>query len=80
MQISSLNDLLACDKAVPSRTLSWQLPEELISLYAVYAKGNPPLEKLSRLQYLLGISDSTVNELQNNPTSGDEGEDEAFVF
>lgn len=80
MQVSSLNDLLACDKAVPSRTLSWQLPEELVSLYTVYAKGNPPPEKLSRLQYLLGISDSTVHELQNNPTIEDEYEDEAFVI
>ncbi|KAG9441612.1 hypothetical protein H6P81_017466 [Aristolochia fimbriata] len=81
--VSSLNDMLACDKAVPAETpLSWQMPEELVSLFAVYMNNNPPVEKLDRLQYLLGIPDSTVSELRDNPDRGLLGgdEEEAFVF
>ncbi|KAG9443719.1 hypothetical protein H6P81_015059 [Aristolochia fimbriata] len=84
-EVSSLNDMLACDKAVPAETpLSWQVPEELVSLFAVYMNNNPPVpvEKLDRLQYLLGIPDSTVSELRDNPDRGLLGgdEEEAFVF
>ncbi|KAJ6297579.1 hypothetical protein OIU78_023191 [Salix suchowensis] len=55
--VSTLNDLLACDKAVPSEPLTWEVPEELADLYTIYMKNNPAPEKLCRLQYLLGISD-----------------------
>ncbi|KAF4387446.1 hypothetical protein F8388_011594 [Cannabis sativa] len=58
--VSSLNDLLACDKAVPSEPLSWEVPEELADLYSIYLNSEQAPEKLSRLQYLLGISDSTA--------------------
>ncbi|RDX74698.1 Protein TIC110, chloroplastic [Mucuna pruriens] len=64
--VSSLNDLLACDKAVPSQsqTLSWEVPEELADLYTIYMKSDPTPENLSRLQYLLGINDSTAAALR----------------
>ncbi|KAI4307576.1 hypothetical protein L6164_030748 [Bauhinia variegata] len=62
--VSSLNDLLACDKAVPSRPLSWELPGELADLYTIYLKSDPAPEKLSRLQYLLDINDSTAAALR----------------
>ncbi|KAK7300831.1 hypothetical protein RJT34_11682 [Clitoria ternatea] len=80
--VSSLNDLLACDKAVPSQTLSWEVPEELADLYTIYLKSDPTPEKLSRLQYLLGISDSTAASLRE---MGDRllnvsAEEENFVF
>ncbi|KAK9126786.1 hypothetical protein Scep_015632 [Stephania cephalantha] len=80
--VSSLNDLLACDKAVPANPLSWEVPEELSDLFAIYMKSNPSsLEKLSRLQYLLGISDSTAAALRD---AGDKlpsiAEEEEFVF
>ncbi|KAJ6763709.1 PROTEIN TIC110 CHLOROPLASTIC [Salix purpurea] len=61
--VSTLNDLLACDKAVPSEPLTWEVPEELADLYTIHMKNNPAPEKLSRLQYLLGISDSTATAL-----------------
>lgn len=81
VQVSSLNDLLACDKAVPSEKLSWEVPEELSDLYSVYFKSDPTPEKLSRLQYLLGINDSTAASLRE---SGDRlletAEEEEFVF
>lgn len=82
LQVSSLNDLLACDKAVPSKPLSWEVPEELVDLYTIYLKSDPAPEKLSRLQYLLGISDSTAAALQE---MGDQifatnAEEEKFVF
>ncbi|KAK4274891.1 hypothetical protein QN277_018054 [Acacia crassicarpa] len=62
--VASLNDLLACDKAVPARPLSWEVPEEVADLYTIYLKKDPPPEKLSRLQYLLGINDSTASALR----------------
>ncbi|KAA8543680.1 hypothetical protein F0562_021574 [Nyssa sinensis] len=68
--VSSLNDLLACDKAVPSQPLSWEVPEELADLFVIYSKSDPAPEKLSRLQYLLDISDSTAEALQG---TGDRG-------
>ncbi len=80
--VSSLNDLLACDKAVPSGPLSWEVPEELADLYTIYLKSDPTPEKLSRLQYLLGINDSTAAALRER---GDRllnitAEEEEFVF
>ncbi|XP_004490697.1 protein TIC110, chloroplastic [Cicer arietinum] len=80
--VSSLNNLLACDKAVPSQTLSWEVAEELADLYTIYLKSDPSPEKLSRLQYLLGINDTTAAALQD---SGDRllditADEEKFVF
>ncbi|KAK3037822.1 hypothetical protein RJ639_031863 [Escallonia herrerae] len=62
--VSSLNDLLACDKAVPSTALSWEVPEELADLFLIYLKSDPAPEKLARLQYLLDISESTAEALR----------------
>ncbi|XP_045827336.1 protein TIC110, chloroplastic-like [Trifolium pratense] len=79
--VSSLNNLLACDKAVPSQTLPWEVSEELSDLYTIYLKSDPSPEKLNRLQYLLGINDSTAAALRD---SGDRllntAEEEEFVF
>ncbi|KAK1695098.1 hypothetical protein QYE76_011795 [Lolium multiflorum] len=69
--ISSLNDLLACDAAVPaSKPLSWPTLGELDDLYCVYMKSIPKPDKLSRLQYLLAISAEKANELQDAATAG----------
>ncbi|KAI3678567.1 hypothetical protein L6452_37863 [Arctium lappa] len=81
--VSSLNDLLACDKAVPASPLSWEVTEELADLFLIYLKSEPAPEKLSRLQYLLGINDSTAEALQGmkdraTPSSGTS--EEEFVF
>jgi hypothetical protein len=62
--VSSLNDLLACDKAVAAEPLSWEVPEELADLFLVYMKKDPEPEKLKRLQYLLNIEDSTAEALK----------------
>ncbi|XP_026412654.1 protein TIC110, chloroplastic-like [Papaver somniferum] len=79
--VSSLNDLLACDKAVPAQPLSWEVPEELADLYVLYSKNGPAPEKLSRLQYLLGISDSAASELKNQGERPQNGApEEEFVF
>lgn len=74
--------MLACDKAVPAQPLSWEVPEELADLYTIYLKKDPAPEKFSRLQYLLGISDSTASALRE---MGDRlldasVEEEKFVF
>ncbi|KAK7843461.1 protein tic110 [Quercus suber] len=80
--VSSLNDLLACDKAVPATPVSWEVPEELADLYTIYLKSEPAPEKLSRLQFLLGIDDSMAAALQEmGDRNGPVGvEEENFVF
>ena len=40
------------------------MPEELADLYTIYFKSEPAPEKLSRLQFLLGIDDSMATALQ----------------
>ncbi|CAA6660590.1 unnamed protein product [Spirodela intermedia] len=80
---SSLNDMLACDRAVPSEPLSWSSPEELADLYCLYLKSIPKPEKLSRLQYLLGISDDTAAALRDAAERGGlplASEEEEFAF
>lgn len=80
--VSTLNDLLACDKAVTAEPLSWDVPEELVDLFAIYMKSDPVPEKFSRLQYLLGISDSELAALKergDQVTDAGDGEEE-FVF
>lgn len=81
--VSSLNDLLACDKAVPAEPLSWELPEELADLFSIYQKSEPAPEKLSRLQYILGVSDSTaaaLGEMDDRLMPIGAAEEEEFVF
>ena len=50
-------------------------------MFAIYTKSDPAPEKLSRLQYLLGISDSSAAMLRE---MGDKvlqiGAEEEFVF
>lgn len=59
------------------------MQEELADLYSIYMKSDPAPEKLSRLQHLLGISDSTAAALRE---AGDDtmlsvgSEEENFVF
>ncbi|KAG6418610.1 hypothetical protein SASPL_120814 [Salvia splendens] len=62
--VNSLNDLLACDKAVPATPVSWEVPEELADLFLVYLKSDQAPEKVARVQYLLNISDSTAESLR----------------
>ncbi|GAU27288.1 hypothetical protein TSUD_125690 [Trifolium subterraneum] len=80
--VSSLNDMLACDKAMPSQPLSWELSEELADLYTIFIKSNPTPEKLTRLQHLLNIHDSTAAALQEmrGRLINTAVEEEEFVF
>ncbi|KAJ0547432.1 hypothetical protein HanOQP8_Chr08g0291311 [Helianthus annuus] len=81
--VSSLNDLLACDKAVPASPLSWEVPEELADLFSIYIKNDPAPEKLSRLQYLLSIDDATaeaLKEMKDRAVPTSETSEEEFVF
>lgn len=74
--------MLACDKAVPSDPLSWEVPEEVHDLFAIYLNSNPEPEKLSRLQHLLGISDSTAAVLceRGDDVFSADADKEEFVF
>ncbi|XP_042067252.1 protein TIC110, chloroplastic-like, partial [Salvia splendens] len=81
--VNSLNDLLACDKAVPATPVSWEMPEELADLFLVYLKSDQAPEKVARVQYLLNISDSTAESLQAmkyKGSSNGSAEQEEFVF
>ncbi|KAL5231400.1 hypothetical protein ABZP36_030176 [Zizania latifolia] len=69
--VSSLNDLLACDAAVPaSKPLSWPTLGELDDLYGLYLKSIPKPENLSRLQYLLDISDEKAAQIRDAASAG----------
>lgn len=77
--------MLACDTAVPSEPLSWSSRQELDDLYCSYLKSIPKPEKLSRLQYLLGISDEKASMLHDAAAHGalpmgNEEEEEEFAF
>ncbi|GER35479.1 chloroplast inner envelope family protein [Striga asiatica] len=63
--VNSVNNMLACDKAVPSTPLSWQAQGELNHLFAVYLKSDATSEKVDRVKYLLNISDSVVEAARN---------------
>ncbi|KAL6516428.1 hypothetical protein OROGR_019733 [Orobanche gracilis] len=80
--VNSLNDLLACDKAVPSTPLSWEIQDELTDLFLVYLKSNPVREKIDRLQYLMNISNSTAEALlaMKDEGSSNGSAEEEFVF
>lgn len=69
--------------AVPAKPLSWSSPGELADLYLIYLKSIPRPEKLVRLQYLLGISDSIAAALKDSAERGAlplENEEEEFAF
>ncbi|XP_051113246.1 protein TIC110, chloroplastic [Andrographis paniculata] len=86
--VNSLNDLLACDKAVASEPLSWEVPEELADLFLVYVKSDGATdEKVKRLQYLLNIGDAMAEALRGGPIDvggvsrgSSESSTEEFVF
>lgn len=81
--MAALNDLLACDKAVPSTPLSWDMRNEVADLFLIYVKNDPASEKLSRLQYLLNISDSTADDLRgtgDNPLPNVAAGEQEAVF
>ncbi|KAH7443067.1 hypothetical protein KP509_02G017700 [Ceratopteris richardii] len=68
--VSSLNDMLACDKASSSEPLSWSVQEELSDLFCVFYKSSPPPERVNRLQYLLGLDNDRVSTLLETVDSG----------
>lgn len=74
--------MLTCEKAVPYQPQSWGVQEELADLYTIYMKSNATPEKLSRLQYLLGINDSTAASLREmgERLLSNNAEVEEFVF
>ncbi|GLJ44162.1 hypothetical protein SUGI_0921430 [Cryptomeria japonica] len=78
--VSSLNNLLACDKALPAEPLSWSIEEEVADFFCIYLKGNPPKENIDRLQYLLGIDESTALSLKDSGAFSLGAEEEEFVF
>jgi hypothetical protein len=62
--VSTLNNLLACDKVSPSPALSWAVKDELLDLFCIYVKEPQSEDKVSRLRELLGIDESQAKSLQ----------------
>ncbi|KAL3700437.1 hypothetical protein R1sor_018459 [Riccia sorocarpa] len=81
--VASLNNLLACDQAVPSQPLKWAVREELLDLYCLFVKDGPQ-KKDARLQELLGIDDATAEKLKEEVKAGEFSsfgiEEEEFAF
>ncbi|CAA0838115.1 Protein TIC110- chloroplastic [Striga hermonthica] len=80
--VNSINNILACDKAVPSTPLSWQAQGELNDLFAVYLKSDATSENVDRVKYLLNISDSVVEAARTMVIDEKvpEKDEEEFVF
>jgi len=67
--VSTLNNLLACDKVTSSPPLKWAVKDELLDLFCIYVK-EPQLEdKVARLRELLDIDESQAKSLQEMVSS-----------
>ncbi|KAJ7564728.1 hypothetical protein O6H91_02G030900 [Diphasiastrum complanatum] len=82
--VSSLNDLLTCDKVVRrSEPLTWSVQEELTDLFCIYVKSSPSEDKAIRLQELFGLDNATALKLREYVNSGGFSigiEEEEFAF
>lgn len=68
-QVSTLNNLLACDKVTSSPPLKWAVKDELLDLFCIFVK-EPQLEdKVVRLRELLDIDESQAKSLQEMVSS-----------
>ncbi|KAG0587880.1 hypothetical protein KC19_2G198400 [Ceratodon purpureus] len=67
--VSSLNNLLACDKVSPSPPLSWAVKDELLDLFCIYVKEPQSDNNISRLQELLAIDESQAKSLREMVSS-----------
>ncbi|GBG79636.1 hypothetical protein CBR_g29785 [Chara braunii] len=83
--VASLNNLMACDKAVPATgALTWNVREELLDLYSIYLTRPSPDGDRSRLRELLGIEEGEAAALKDLVDSGgftlESLEEEEFAF
>ncbi|CAL8468289.1 g7829 [Coccomyxa elongata] len=82
--VKSLNNLLACNKAMPSdKPAEWREKEELQDLYSVYVGRESDADKAASVASMLGISDSEAASLKDLVASGEfkleqEVEDDRF--
>eukprot|EP00850_Spirogloea_muscicola_P000344 SM000001S04746 [mRNA] locus=s1:1907659:1913549:- [translate_table: standard] len=82
--VTSLNNLLSCDKASRAEPLSWPVKEELLDLYSIFVSQVHEDAKAERLAELLAIDQRTREDLRDMVKSGgfslDSLEEEKFVF
>eukprot|EP00252_Welwitschia_mirabilis_P003221 TRINITY_DN13309_c0_g1_i1.p1 TRINITY_DN13309_c0_g1~~TRINITY_DN13309_c0_g1_i1.p1 ORF type:complete len:982 (-),score=224.75 TRINITY_DN13309_c0_g1_i1:486-3431(-) len=69
--VSSLNNLLACDKVAETEPLSWTVKEELADIFSVYLESNPSEDRVQHLQYLLNIDESLASSLKDAVVGGE---------
>ncbi|KAK9831616.1 hypothetical protein WJX74_002584 [Apatococcus lobatus] len=69
--IRDLNNLLACNKALPSeQSMQWREKEELLDLYGAYLTSKSGSEKEEAVRTLLGISEPDAKSLADLVASG----------
>jgi hypothetical protein len=69
--VKSLNNLLACDRALPAdRAVSWDERSELQDLFSTYVSREQNGEKQAAVAKTLGISDSEADSLRQVVSSG----------
>ncbi|KAK9829243.1 hypothetical protein WJX72_004725 [[Myrmecia] bisecta] len=70
--VKSINNLLACNKALPSDApTTWENREELQDLYSVYLAQEKDQRKQDEVRQLFGISDKEAEALSNIVESGE---------
>ncbi|QDZ24024.1 chloroplast envelope inner membrane translocon protein TIC110 [Chloropicon primus] len=67
---STMNNVIACSKAVPEESVSWKDKEELMDVYAYFYKNTQDDDKLSTLQGILSLSDDEASSLKELVDSG----------
>merc|ERR1711904_70506 len=86
---STVNNVIACHKAVPTETVSWKDKEDLMDVYAYFYKnqsgGDSQTEKLGTLQGILGLTDDETKSLKELVDSGkftfeQKNEDDMAIF
>jgi hypothetical protein len=83
--LSTVNNVIACHKAVPTESISWKDKEELMDVYAHYYKNTKDDGKLAELQGILSLSEEEVSSLKQLVDSGkfvfeQKNEDDMAIF
>ncbi|KAK9915263.1 hypothetical protein WJX75_006851 [Coccomyxa subellipsoidea] len=69
--VKSLNNLLACNKAMPSdKPAEWREKEELQDLFSVYVGRESDADKAASVAAMLGIAEQEASSLKELVTSG----------
>ena len=83
---STMNNVIACHKAVPAESISWKDKEELMDVYAYFYKNqSQDAEKLDTLRGILDLTEEEASSLKGLVDSGkftfeQKNEDDMAIF